>query len=151
MKETMTLCRKTKGTVAVLVVGGARETLNAPRQEEVKLILKERKGFVKMALRNGTAIVPTFSFGETGIYNYVPNPPGSRMRRFQDWFQKHFLFPPAMFNGRGLFQYSFGLMPHRRPINVVVGAPIEVAERIAEPTAEDVERLHAEYVDALTR
>ena len=29
-------------------------------------------------------------------------------------------------NGRGMFQYTAGSMPHRRPITVVVGAPIKV-------------------------
>ena len=40
-----------KGTAAVLVVGGAREVLNQPDPSqgngEIRLILKERKGFVK--------------------------------------------------------------------------------------------------------
>ena len=37
----------------------------------IRLILKERKGFVKLALRHGADLVPTFSFGETSVFNFV--------------------------------------------------------------------------------
>jgi hypothetical protein len=39
---------------------------------------------------------------------------GSALRKFQLLFQKIFTFPPVLFNGRGLFQYSHGAMPHRK-------------------------------------
>ena len=29
-----------------------------------------------------------------------------------------------IFHGRGVFNYDFGLLPHRRPINIVIGEPI---------------------------
>ena len=37
----------------------------------MRLLLRERKGFVKLALRCGAPLVPTFSFGEAGIYEKV--------------------------------------------------------------------------------
>lgn len=146
------LLRGPKGTAAVLVVGGAREVLNqpGPNGSEIRLILRDRKGFVKLALRHGTDLVPTFSFGETSVFNFVPNPEGSHIRRFQAWFQKNFVYPPSIFYGRGLFQYNFGLIPFRRPINVVVGAPIPVP-KMESPTTEEVNRIHATYVAALAK
>ena len=64
-----------KGTAAVLVVGGAREVLNQPDPSqgngEIRLILKERKGFVKLAMQHGADLVPTFSFGETSVFKFV--------------------------------------------------------------------------------
>jgi len=143
-----------KGTAAVLVVGGAREVLNQPDPSqgngEIRLILRERKGFVKLAMRHGADLVPTFSFGETSVFKFLPNPEGSFIRRFQVWFQRNFVYPPAIFYGRGLFQYNFGLIPFRRPINVVVGAPIPVP-KVENPTDEEVDRVHATYVAALTK
>ena len=38
----------------------------------------------------------------------------------------------------------------RTPVHVVVGAPIHI-EKIAEPTHVDIDRVHAEYVEALQK
>ena len=38
---------------------------------QVRLILSKKKGFVKLALRCGVSLVPTFSFGEAAIYDKV--------------------------------------------------------------------------------
>ena len=46
--------------------------------------------------------------------------------------------------------FRFGILPYRKPIHVVVGAPIEV-ERIKYPSKEDIEELHARYVEELTK
>ena len=37
----------------------------------MRLILKKKKGFVKLALKCGVSLVPTFSFGEASIYDKV--------------------------------------------------------------------------------
>lgn len=65
----------------------------------------------------------------------------SLSRSFQDWFQYHFAFAPALFSGRGLFQYTFGIVPQRRPIHVVVGKPVEL-ERVEEPSDQLIEETH---------
>ena len=49
-----------------------------------------------------------------------------------------------------LCDFRFGILPYRKPIHVVVGAPIEV-ERIEYPSKEDIEELHARYVEELTK
>ena len=36
--------------------------------KQINLVLNKRKGFIKLALRNGTSLVPTFVFGETHLY-----------------------------------------------------------------------------------
>ena len=46
------LCKQGRGNVAVVVVGGAAESLDA-HPGFYKLTLKKRKGFVKMAIRTG--------------------------------------------------------------------------------------------------
>ena len=61
----------------------------------------------------------------------LANPEGSFVRRLQDWWQRWlFVIPPIFMNGRGMFQYTAGSMPHRRPITVVVGVPVKVFEII---------------------
>ena len=45
---------------------------------------------------------------------------------------------------------SFGLLPYRKPINVVVGTPIAVT-RVESPTRDQVNLVHAEYIEALQK
>jgi 2-acylglycerol O-acyltransferase 2 len=49
-----------------------------------RLVLRNRKGFIKQALKNGASLVPVFSFGENNIFNQYPNPRGSTLRNLQD-------------------------------------------------------------------
>ena len=53
-----------------------------------------------------------------------------------------------IFFGRGIFQYNYGLIPHRKKITVVVGKPISV-EKVEEPTSEQIASLHKKYVHEL--
>lgn len=65
------------------------------------------------------SIVPMFSFGETDIYDQVANPEGSLLRRIQNKLQTVFGLAPCVFRGRGIFQYTWGLVPWRRAITTV--------------------------------
>ena len=49
-----------------------------------------------------------------------------------------------------IYDVRFGILPYRKPIHVVVGAPIQV-QRIEYPSKEDIEELHARYVKELTK
>jgi 2-acylglycerol O-acyltransferase 2 len=83
------------------------------------LILKKRLGFIKLALQQGASLVPVFSFGETDIWDQVPNPVGSALRNFQEWFEKLTKFAPPILRGRGMFTTD-GMLPFRHPI-VTIG------------------------------
>ena len=131
----------------MLVVGGAPEALNSEK-DKVTLVLKRRKGFIKLALRFGVDLVPTFTFGEAFIYDSVPNPAGSLVRKVQDALQHVVGFAPVLFFGRGVFQYNFGIVPHRKPLTLVVGAPIRV-DKVINPSEEQVDQLHEQYVTKL--
>ncbi|XP_055279683.1 2-acylglycerol O-acyltransferase 2-like isoform X1 [Moschus berezovskii] len=148
-KESAThiLSRKGGGNLLSIVVGGVKESLNA-RPGAYKLVLRNRKGFIRLALMHGAALVPIFSFGENDIYDQVENSPGSWLRWFQDRLHKSIRGSIPLFYGRGVFQYSFGLMPYRRPITTVVGKPIEV-QKTQHPSQEEVDRLHQRYVKEL--
>ena len=55
--------------------GGALEALNSD-PDKIRLVLNRRKGFVKLALKHGVDLVPTFSFGEAFIYDQVKSEKG---------------------------------------------------------------------------
>ncbi|KAF2880669.1 hypothetical protein ILUMI_25508 [Ignelater luminosus] len=135
------------GKAIALVVGGAAEAFNC-KPGQYKIILKKRKGFVKIALKNGTPLVPVISFGETDLYNQVDNPKGSLIRCIQDKLKDVTGIAFALPVGCGLFQYSFGIIPLRRRISTIIGRPIEV-KRVSNPTQEQVDELHAEFMKQL--
>ncbi|XP_055278655.1 2-acylglycerol O-acyltransferase 2 [Moschus berezovskii] len=141
------LSRKGGGNLLTVIVGGVQEALDA-RPGGYKLVLRNRKGFIRLALMHGAALVPVFSFGENDIFKQVENSPGSWVRWFQDRLQKIVRVSIPLFYGRGVFQYSFGLMPYRRPITTVVGKPIEV-QKTPHPSQEEVDRLHQRYMKEL--
>lgn len=139
------------GRAVAIVVGGAEEALHAhPGANELQL--RRRHGFVRVALRHGASLVPVYNFGETDLYEQVENGSGTFLRKVQNAFKKVFTFAPPLFYGPPIFA-SFtpfvGIMPFRRPINTVVGAPICVT-RCANPTRQQIDALHAEYCRKLT-
>ncbi|KAJ0006620.1 hypothetical protein NQD34_013893 [Periophthalmus magnuspinnatus] len=142
------LSRSGGGNVAVIAVGGASEALEA-RPGALTLQVKNRKGFIKMALKHGAHLVPVFSFGENELYDQMENPSGSTLRRVQNRLQSIMGLALPLFHARGVFQYSFGLMPYRKPIHTIVGGPIVVKPKPS-PTNEDIESLHELYLQNLT-
>ncbi|XP_029767417.1 2-acylglycerol O-acyltransferase 2 [Terrapene carolina triunguis] len=137
------------GNVLVIAVGGAQEALDA-RPGAFTLLLKNRKGFVRLAMEHGAPLVPVFSFGENELFDQVDNPKGSWLRRTQHRLQQIMGISLPLFHARGVFQYSFGLLPYRRPIFTVVGKPIKV-EKKHNPSQEEVDRLHQTYIEELCK
>lgn len=135
------------GNALAIMVGGASEALEA-HPGSLTLKVKGRMGFVKRALMHGANLVPVYAFGENDLFEQVDNPEGSKVRRLQNFLTHLLGFSPALFHGRGIFNYTFGLLPYRRPVHTVVGAPINV-EKTEKPTSEQVEELHSQYCQAL--
>ncbi|PQE20756.1 diacylglycerol o-acyltransferase 2a protein [Rutstroemia sp. NJR-2017a BBW] len=137
------------GRAITIVVGGARESLDA-QPYSLRLVLKRRKGFVKMALRTGADLVPVLAFGENDLYDQFSADTHPRIHKFQLLVKKMLGFTIPLFHARGVFNYDVGLMPYRRPLNIVVGRPIKVAQN-SKPGQEEIDRLHEEYVTELER
>ncbi|KAI6237595.1 Acyltransferase [Aphelenchoides besseyi] len=135
------------GNVVCLVVGGAEEALDA-HSNCFNLYLRNRKGFVRVALQNGASLIPCFSFGENEIFNQVANEKGTRLRELQTKFKQWMGFSPVIFHGRGLFNKWFGLVPYRRRLMTVVGSPINL-DQIDDPTQEQIDKVHSEYIEKL--
>uniref|UniRef100_A0A8D0U1F5 Acyltransferase n=1 Tax=Sus scrofa TaxID=9823 RepID=A0A8D0U1F5_PIG len=143
------LRKKGGGNISVIVLGGAEESLDA-HPGKFTLFIRQRKGFVKMALTHGAYLVPVFSFGENELFKQISNPEGSWLRTVQEKLQKIMGFALPLFHARGIFQYNFGLMPYRKPIHTVVGRPIPVPQTL-HPTSEQIEELHQTYMEELRK
>jgi hypothetical protein len=154
------LSRPEGGHIVTLMPGDAMEVYNV-QPGKYKFVVKNRKGFVKVALRNGSPLVPVISFGKIDVLDQIEIP---GLRKYQEFFRKYLGFVPVIFNGRGFFQYSFDVIPRRKPITTVgkivisthlvstliecfssVGAPIEVS-KTENPTNEQVKELHDKFV-----
>ena len=160
-RKTCGDCLK-RGESIMIVIGGARESLEAHQDTRIVLTIKERKGFVRVALKAGAALVPVVSFGENDLFAQVPNPQGSGLRRLQERLLNLFGYALPSFFGVGSFPLAlpragvgslqYGLLPFQRPLTVVVGSPIPVPRPgTEEPTAEEVDKYHQLYLDALVK
>lgn len=155
-----------RGSAIVVVVGGAAESMLV-RPGEIELVLEKRRGFVREAIKANACLVPIIAYGENDVYRvYHPNDT-SWIARFQRTVKRYTGIGVPIFEGRSILFKDFGLMPDRRPIVIVVGAPIEPpplsdAQRASfqpkldrqtdVPLNEDgklLEEHHAKYVQAL--
>jgi len=142
-----TLNPKNPGSSALLVTGGALESMYAQPYTS-KVVLKSRAGFVKLALQTGSSLVPVWGYGENNLYdNLAASSP--KILKIQRQIQKAISFAPLLVTGRGVFSYSGGLLPRRRPISVVVGPPIHVGKADPTPSQERIEEVHAQYLKAV--
>lgn len=137
------------GRGITIVIGGARESLDA-QPYSLRLVLKRRKGFVKMAIRTGADLVPVLAFGENDLYEQIQLDRHPSIHKFQLLMKKILGFTIPLFHARGIFNYDVGLMPYRRPLNIVVGRPIRVMQS-PKPEQEEVDRVHEEYIQELER
>uniref|UniRef100_A0A8C6TX11 Acyltransferase n=1 Tax=Neogobius melanostomus TaxID=47308 RepID=A0A8C6TX11_9GOBI len=142
------LSRSGTGNAVVIVVGGAAESLDcAPGMNSVTL--KNRKGFIKLALQKGSDLVPVYSFGENDVYKQVIFEEGTWWRSLQKKLQKVIGFAPCVFHGCGLiFGDSWGIVPYSKPITTIVGEPITVP-KIEDPSEDIVDLYHSMYVKSL--
>ncbi|VDL92124.1 unnamed protein product [Schistocephalus solidus] len=128
------------GNLVVVPVGGAREALES-RPGKYVIELSRRFGFFKIALTTGCHLMPCLGFGETRMFDQVSNPPGSRLRQFQEWFTTKVTVSPPLL-------YSKTILPHRFPLNIVLGRPITCTKN-ANPSEEQVSELRELYRQAL--
>ncbi|KAH9526872.1 2-acylglycerol O-acyltransferase 2-A isoform X2 [Dermatophagoides farinae] len=140
--------KKGTGNAVGLIIGGAREVLDTIPNTMI-LTLKKRKGYAKVALENGASLVPVISFGENELYQTMHHEEMTIVRKIQEKLYKLLTFTPPLFFGRGIFQYSFGMLPFRKEVFTVVGRPINV-EQTPYPTDSQVDELHEKYMKELT-
>ena len=137
------------GRAITIVVGGARESLDA-QPHSLRLVLKRRKGFVKLAIRMGADLIPTLAFGENELYDQVDPEKHPFVHKAQLIIKKGLGFTVPLFHARGVFNYDYGLMPYRRPVNIVTGRPIKI-QQARKPDGAYINEIHTLYVQELER
>jgi 2-acylglycerol O-acyltransferase 2 len=137
------------GRGITIVIGGARESLMMT-PGTMRLVIKIRKGFVKLAVETGADLVPVLCFGENDIYDQLNPAEHPRLHKFQLFFKKLTGFTTPVFHARGVFNYDVGIMPYRRPMNIVVGRAIKV-EKQTVPDFDYVNKVHAKYTEELQK
>ncbi|GMT18750.1 hypothetical protein PFISCL1PPCAC_10047, partial [Pristionchus fissidentatus] len=142
------LNQEDKGHAVALTVGGLNEAImSAPGKYHLKL--KDRKGFITVALTEGADLVPMFHFGENETYKPVCGICPKRLRNMQTRVIKYYGFVPPIMIGRSLVGLPWGgIMPLKVHLVTVVGAPIRV-EKNPNPTKEEIDKLHAVYCKSL--
>jgi len=127
---------------SVLVVpGGMEEQLRTTRGREIAY-LRRRKGFVKLALRQGVPVVPVYVFGSSDAFRT-----SAALFGLRRWVVR---------NLGACLPLTTGLWGSCCPLpvrtTVVMGAPLSFVPAAAgRPTDEELDAAHAEFTTALRR
>jgi len=136
-------CLKRKETI-MMVPGGQAEILlhSSENLEAKKIVLSGRhKGFIRLALKYGAELVPSFSFGELQAMQNISFPPMQR-------FTRRVLGFPLPFFPVGLL----GLLPVPSPVQMTYAVGEPIATKCATPgcpTSAEIDRFHALYFQKL--
>lgn len=121
----------------VLYIGGIAELFRCSETQE-QLILKKRKGFIKLALQTGADVVPLYFFGNTSVLSVLTHP-------FLESISRKYQVSITLFWG------LWGLpIPRPNKILYVRGPPLGLP-KVENPTEDDIEKWHAKYVSEVQR
>jgi len=123
------------GANVVVWPGGLDEASCVDKPDEVRL--RTRTGFIRLAVKHGTPVLPMFVFGELDAVQPVSLLPKGIAR----FLQKKLRMSTNGFLGRCL------VMPFRVPFNLCVGRPVLVSQIIEDGAQLDAEvtRVHKAY------
>ena len=128
-----------EGRSVTLVLGGEQESIRTRAGRDAVWMVK-RKGFVRLAMREGADVVPTYSFGLVDVYHYAYALQGLRM-----WMVNALQVCVPLFWGVGGTP-----CPLPVPVRTVVAEPVRVP-RMAHPHPAVVEDVYNRYIGRLER
>eukprot|EP00808_Paulinella_micropora_P020813 g59610.t1 len=102
-------------------------------------LLSTRKGFIRLALKNGCNLYPALAFGNNELYdfrNFHPELNRKLCKRLR-------MVVPGLI---GVFGRWGSLIPYKEPVTVVLGPPL-MLPCIPFPSEEQVDHVHASYVE----
>lgn len=127
----------------LLLPGGVQEQLLVVPDGTETVLLRSRKGFVRLAVETGSPLVPVFVFGERQAYKLNDGVFLSISRALKRLLGIGLPLP------RGRW-WTMMWLP--TALTIVVGRPLEPPPRAAEagpPTDAEVDALHARFCDAM--
>jgi hypothetical protein len=131
-----------KGRSLHIVVGGEEELMYTTQGQDI-VVLKKRKGFVRLALSYGVDLVPVFGVGNTDAYKTY-----TFGLKYRLWLQKKFGIALPIYHGR-----YFTPLQYPVSMKILIGKPIQTPKPQimgAKPDDRLVDEYHAKYVEALT-
>ena len=108
------------------------------------VLIASRKGFCKHALRAGADLIPVYIFGQTQLFYTLGGAVGDFFRAISRAIRVSII----PFVGRS---WLSPFIPMKEPLTVVLGSPIHVPEAVPQPTAEQVDALHAQFCSEVRR
>ncbi|GMH61491.1 hypothetical protein TrST_g9072 [Triparma strigata] len=132
---------KSKRSMFVCTGGEEESMLTSPGSDY--LVLKKRKGFVRLAIIHQTPLVPVFGLGISDLYTTY-----SFLLPLTTFIQKKTGVALPIFHGRYLTP-----LPYKVPIKILIGTPIPPPKNTSsDPMKADpalVDELHQKYIEAV--
>ncbi|KAL3670411.1 hypothetical protein V7S43_004730 [Phytophthora oleae] len=128
------------GQNVCLIPGGFEEATLYERGKH-RVYIKKRFGFIKLALQHGYKVHPAYTFGEEYAYHTFPYLLKLRLKL------NEFKIPGVLFFG---LPQCFFLPRSDVDLITVVGEAL-ILPHIEQPTKEDVQKYHSQYVEALQK
>ncbi|KAL3909232.1 MAG: hypothetical protein SGARI_002704 [Bacillariaceae sp.] len=127
--------------------GGVAEVFETNEDDEC-ILLKERIGLIKLAIRTGADIVPCYVFGNTKLLSCWGGEGIPKARYLLERISRKLGFALILVHGRFLLP-----VPWRKPVLGVMGKPIHTHQiQNEDPTPEQIEKIQTillEEMDAL--
>jgi hypothetical protein len=130
-----------KGRSVGVVPGGIAEMFAAGGDGDEKMVVLQRKGFVRIALETGAQIVPCYCFGNTQTFVNAAAGEDNLLRKLSRTLRMSLIF----FWGR-----CYLPIPFRTPMLTVVGRPIQ-CPKMENPSPELVNQYHNLYLKETKR
>jgi len=124
-----------RGKTVCIMPGGIAEIFLCNENEE-RIYLANRKGFVRCAIEGGVDLVPVYFLGNTTLLSFYNS---ETMARLSRKYQTSLL----VYWGRWFLP-----IPYKQDIVMLLGEPIPVKKN-ENPTEEEVDALHARFMDEL--
>jgi 2-acylglycerol O-acyltransferase 2 len=129
-----------RGESLLIVPGGEAEQIRTKYGREL-VFLKKRKGFIRLAIRQGVPVIPVYAFGVADYYHTSDFLIGLRM-----WIMKQFQICVVLSSG----MWGSPCCPILTPTTIVFGEALNF-DQSDNPTAGQVDKAHAVYMEELKK